>query len=71
MSAPSQIDQLVERVERLLQRHTDLQKSHAAQALALQAACEERDELRERMKTASTRIDALLEKLTPHTEGGA
>lgn len=63
------LQDLADRVERLLARYEELERAHALtrQQLALTSA--ERDSLRSRLGTARARIDALLARLPP--EGGA
>jgi len=63
MSAASPIDQIAERVERLLVRHEELQRTNALLQEQVEALARERDTLRSRLATARTRIDAMLEKL--------
>ncbi len=63
MADPKYLDQITERVERLLLRHEELQRTNTLlmdQVLALQA---ERDLLKSRLSTARARIEALLERL--------
>ena len=59
----SQIEELAERVERLLVRHQELQRTNALLVEQLQSVCEERDNLRSRLNAARSRIDVLLERL--------
>ncbi len=59
----SKIDDLAERVERLLVRHAELQRTNALLARQLENANHERDNLRSRLNAARSRIDALLERL--------
>ena len=57
------LEELAERVERLLLRYEELQRTaaRAEQRLALMTV--ERDNLRSRLNAARSRIDALLERL--------
>ena len=64
----SKTDELVERVERLLVRHADLQRAQALLNQQLGAVTKERDSLRSRLNAARSRIDALLERLPPETQ---
>ncbi len=57
------IDDLAERVERLLLRHDELKRTNALLEQQLAAVTAERDSLRSRLVTARSRIDALLERL--------
>jgi ABC-type phosphate transport system auxiliary subunit len=59
----SKIEELADRVERLLLRHQELQRTNALLVEQLQAVAEERDQLRSRLNAARTRIDVLLERL--------
>lgn len=61
------IEELAERVERLLLRHEEVQRTHALMAQQYAAAVAERDSLRSRLSAARQRIDALLDRL-PVTE---
>ena len=61
----SKIEELADRVERLLLRHEELQRTNALLHQQLAAATHERDNLRSRLNAARRRIDALLERL-PH-----
>ncbi|HEY9064410.1 MAG TPA: DUF904 domain-containing protein [Burkholderiaceae bacterium] len=57
------IEDLAERVERLLLRHEELQRTNALLEQQLAAVTHERDNLRSRLNAARSRIDALLERL--------
>jgi uncharacterized protein (TIGR02449 family) len=57
------IDDLTERVERLLLRHDELRRINALLEQQLGAVTTERDSLKGRLAAARTRIDALLERL--------
>jgi uncharacterized protein (TIGR02449 family) len=59
----SKIEDLAERVERLLLRHEELQRTNALLEQQLAAVGHERDSLRSRLSAARNRIDALLERL--------
>ncbi len=63
MSNPSQIDQISERVERLLVRHAELQRTNVLLATQLQTLTQERDSLKSRLAAARARVDALLDRL--------
>ena len=71
----SKIEELAERVERLLVRHQELQRTNALLVEQLQSVAEERDNLRSRLNAARGRIDVLLERLprdpAAPIEGGA
>ncbi|QPF74304.1 cell division protein ZapB [Roseateles sp. DAIF2] len=57
------ITDLLDRVERLLLRHEELQRTNALLQDQLQSVSQERDSLRARLGAARQRIDALLERL--------
>ncbi|WP_219218242.1 DUF904 domain-containing protein [Variovorax boronicumulans] len=63
MSAQSPIDQIAERVERLLVRHEEIQRTNTLLQEQLEALTRERDALKSRLAAARTRIDAVLERL--------
>jgi chromosome segregation ATPase len=62
-SDPSSIDQLAERVERLLVRHEEIQRTNALLVSQLEVLSQERDSLKSRLSAARARVDALLERL--------
>jgi hypothetical protein len=57
------IEELADRVERLLLRHGELQRTNALLQEQLAAVTQERDNLRSRLNAARHRIDVLLERL--------
>lgn len=59
----SKIEELADRVERLLLRHDELQRTNALLEQQIGAVMHERDNLRSRLNAARSRIDALLERL--------
>ena len=59
----SNIDDLAERVERLLMRHDELARTNGLLMQQLAAATQERDSLRSRLSAARGRIDTLLQRL--------
>ncbi|MEI8168278.1 MAG: DUF904 domain-containing protein [Rhodoferax sp.] len=63
MSNPSQIDQIAERVERLLVRYEELQRTNALLGAQVESLTQERDSLKSRLGAARARVDALLERL--------
>src|SRR6218665_4133110 len=63
MAAPFTIDQIAERVERLLLRHAELRRTNALLAEQVAALTQERDALKSRLNAARARGDALLERL--------
>ena len=63
MPLPSPIDQIAERVERLLVRHEELQRTNALLQHQVETLTRERDALHARLVAARTRVDALLQRL--------
>ena len=63
------IEELAERVERLLLRHGELQRIHELTCQQLTAVTSERDSLKSRLSAARQRIDTLLDRL-PLVEPG-
>ncbi len=59
----SKLEDLAERVDRLVLRHQELKRTSALLEQQLAAASNERDSLRSRLAAARARIDALLERL--------
>ena len=59
----STLEDLAERVERLLLRHDELKRTATLLEQQLAAVTNERDNMRMRLSAARSRIDALLERL--------
>lgn len=59
----STIEELAERVDRLLLRHEELQRTSSLLQEQLVAVTQERDSLRSRLNAARQRVDVLLERL--------
>lgn len=59
----STLEDLAERVERLLLRHDELQRTNDLLEQQVAALASERDSLRSRLSAARARIDVLLERL--------
>jgi uncharacterized protein (TIGR02449 family) len=59
----SSINDLVDRVERLLVRHEELKRTNGLLEQQVQALTLERDSLRSRLAAARARVDALLDRL--------
>ena len=70
MAETSPIDQIAERVERLLLRHEELQRTNALLLQQVQSLQAERDLMKSRLQAARSRIDALLERRRPHQPRG-
>lgn len=71
MSAQSPLDLISDRVERLLLRHEELQRTNALLAEQVTALTQERDSLRSRLSAARARVDALIERLPSNEGAGA
>lgn len=65
MAPSAPLDQIAERVERLLLRHAEMQRAHQAMARQIEALTLERDALKTRLRTARDRLDTLIERLPP------
>lgn len=63
MADPKHLDQITERVERLLLRHEELQRTNTLLHEQVQALQAEHDSLKSRLNAARARIDALLDRL--------
>ena len=63
MANQNPIDQIAERVERLLVRYAELQRTNALLTKQVDALTQERDTLKSRLGAARARVDALLDRL--------
>lgn len=63
MAHPNLTDQIAERVERLLVRYGELQRTNALLASQIETLTQERDSLKSRLNAARARVDALLERI--------
>ncbi len=61
----AKLDDLAERIDRLVLRHQELKRTGTLIEQQLVAVTAERDSLRSRLAAARSRIDALLERLPP------
>jgi len=59
----SRIDELTDRIERLLLRHEELARTNALLQQQVQVTLQERDSLKARLAAARARIDTLIDKL--------
>lgn len=66
----STLEDLAERIERLVLRHEELKRTNALLEQQLAAVGNERDNLKSRLSAARSRIDALLERLPAAGTGG-
>ena len=67
MSKQPHIDQIAERVERLLVRHAELKRTNALLEAQVTSLAQERDSLKSRLSAARARVDALLDRLPEPT----
>ena len=63
MTNPPLIEQIAERVERLLVLHEELRRTNDLLAQQVQALTHERDSLKSRLMAARARVDALIDRL--------
>lgn len=70
MSNPTPIEELVERVERLLVRYAELQRTNELLNDQVEELTAERDQLKQRLAAARTRVDALLERISEPADEG-
>jgi cell division protein ZapB len=67
----AKLEDLAERVDRLVLRHQELKRTSTLIEQQLTAVSAERDSLRSRLAAARSRIDALLERLPAEGDGAA
>ncbi|MCU0930325.1 MAG: DUF904 domain-containing protein [Serpentinimonas sp.] len=67
MAAQTYIDQITDRVERLLLRHEELHRTNELLGGQVQSLSAERDQLRQQLQTARQRLDALISQLPADT----
>ncbi len=67
MANQNHIDQIAERVERLLVRYAELQRTNVLLTSQVDALTQERDTLKSRLNAARARVDALLDRLPDAT----
>ena len=63
MEQASPIDQIAERVERLLLRYEELQRTNVLLTQQVATLTQERDSFKSRLSAARSRVDALLERI--------
>ena len=63
MQQTSPIDQIAERVERLLVRYEELQRTNALLIEQVASLSHDRDSLKSRLSAARARVEALLDRL--------
>lgn len=64
------LDDLADRIERLVLRHEELKRTNQLLVDQLASVTTERDQLKSRLAAARTRLDALIEKLPADDAGG-
>ena len=64
----AKLEDLAERVDRLVLRHQELQRSSALIEQQLVAVSAERDSLRSRLAAARSRIDGLLDRIPSESD---
>ncbi|MCV2371230.1 cell division protein ZapB [Roseateles oligotrophus] len=64
------LNDLIDRVERILIRHDELKRTNALLQEQVQTLSQERDSLRSRLNAARARIDVLLERLPVDSDSG-
>ena len=64
------LDDLAQRIDRLLMRHAEAMRTQALLEQELAAVTLERDSLKSRLQAARSRIEALLDRLPADTPGG-
>ena len=62
-----EIGEVAERVERLLLRHDELQRTNQLLTEQVRLLTQDRDSLRSRLSAARARVDALIERLPDNT----
>ena len=63
MSDQTPIDQIAERVDRLLLRYEELKRANALLYQEIESLAQERDSLKSRLSAARARVDVLLARL--------
>jgi cell division protein ZapB len=71
MQPLSPTEQIAERVERLLLRYEELQRTNALLSSQVQTLTAERDSFKSRLSAARARIDALLDRLPKQADAEA
>jgi cell division protein ZapB len=67
----SKLEDLADRVERLLLRHDELQRTNALLLAQVQGLTQERDQMKSRLSAARSRIEALLDRLPTEADDTA
>ncbi len=69
MAVQTYIDEIAARIDRLLARHEELQRTNALLQQQLQQVTQERDQLSTKCQLVKQRLDGLIERLPELTEG--
>ena len=69
MAVQTYIDQIAARIDRLLLRHEELQRTNLLLQQQVQQLTQERDQLRARNQLVRQKLDSLIERLPQFTEG--
>ena len=69
MTTPPLIEQIAERVERLLLRHEELQRTNELLTQEVHSLTQERDSLKSRLLAARARVDSLIDRLPDAATG--
>ena len=64
------LNDLIDRVERILLRHAELKRTNALLQEQMLNLSQERDSLRSRLNAARARIDVLLERIPVDSDSG-
>jgi cell division protein ZapB len=64
----SKLEDLADRVERLLLRHDELQRTNALLLAQVSGLTQERDQMKSRLSAARSRIEALLDRLPTESD---
>ena len=71
MADSSNIEQVTERVERMLLRYEELQRTNTLLTTEVHSLQTERDSLKSRLQAARARVDALLDRLPEAKQGNS
>lgn len=71
MSDLTPIDQIAERVDRLLLRYEELKRTNTLLYQEIESLAQERDSLKSRLSAARARVDVLLARLPEANTAGA
>lgn len=69
MAVQNYIDQIADRVDRLLVRHEELHRTNTLLLQQVQQLTQERDQLHAKCQLVKQRLDVMIERLPQFTEG--